>query len=509
VVSANPEKKRLVFTAAIKEELPIDFIKKSGFPIITPKGLESGISSCLENSHQRDAVVFVVTGVGREWSEKSAHLILKLLTPLVVVNVGGCGINTGKDTSCFNHVFVASHTKTEGAILRCLTEPPFPLPPEISLEKAAVESLEKPLLRHDPNILPLVDMEAGFQHRIFQEHAIPFSAIKIPADRCSASSRQQFKKALIHIRRSIKKLLYFLDPRSFPDDVSVIIPVHNRPETLKRAVKSVLNQSHRPREIIVVDDGSDQPVEELFGGEKDIKKRVNIIRSSENMGVSAARNAGIRAASSTWIALLDSDDEWKEKKLENQFRFLRKRPFFEIDQCEEIWIRRGKRVNRCKHHEKETGWIWQKSIEMCAISPSGVLLRKGLFERFGYFREEFLACEDFEMWLRISRMKPVGLNPEPDLIKYGGHQDQLSTRFEAMDRFRVAALLIALKKEKEPEKRDTLRKAIIKRLLILYNGAQKRKNLEGIKSFKELLENLQNGKEVSWKDHPLLLKKRL
>ena len=188
---------------------------------------------------------------------------------------------------------------------------------------------------------------------------------------------------------------------------------------------------------------------------------------------------------------------------------MKKRPFFEIEQCEEIWIRRGKRVNRCRHHEKEAGWIWQKSIEMCAISPSGVLLRKGLLERFGCFREEFPACEDFEMWLRISGRKPVGLNPEPDLIKYGGHPDQLSTRFEAMDRFRVAALLIALEAEEEPEKRDILRTAIIKRLSILYNGARKRKNLEGVKTFKELLENLQNGKEVSWKDHPLLLKKRL
>ncbi len=509
MVSNNPQEERLVFTAALKEELPIDFIKECGSPVITPRGLESGISSCLAKRYQRDSVVFVVTGVGREWSEKSARLILKYLNPLAVVNVGGCGINTEKDTSYFNHVLVASHTKTKGTLLRCLTEPPFPLSPEINLKKAAVESLEKPLLRHDPNILPLVDMEAGFQHRIFRKHTIPFSAIKIPADRCSASSRQQFKKALIRIHRSIKRLLSFLDPSSFPDDVSVVIPVHNRPGLIKRAVSSVINQSHRPREIIVVDDGSDQPVEEVLGRETDIKKRVNIIRFSKNRGVGAARNAGIRTASSTWIALLDSDDEWKRKKLENQFRFLKKRPFFEIEQCEEIWIRRGKRVNRCKHHEKEAGWIWQKSIEMCAISPSGVLLRKGLLERFGCFREEFPACEDFEMWLRISGRKPVGLNPEPDLIKYGGHPDQLSTRFEAMDRFRVAALLIALEAEEEPEKRDILRTAIIKRLSILYNGARKRKNLEGVKTFKELLENLQNGKEVSWKDHPLLLKKRL
>ena len=509
MVPANPQEERLVFTAALKDELPIDFIKECGFPVITQRGLESGISSCLEKRYPKDSVVFVVTGVGRERSEKSARLILKYLNPLAVVNVGGCGINTEKDTSYFNHAFMASHTKTKGTFLRCRTELPFPFPPEIHLERASIESLEKPLLEYNPGILPIVDMEAGFQHRIFQEHAVPFSAIKIPADRCSFSSRQQFKKALIHIRRSIKKLLSFLDPSSFPDDVSVVIPVHNRPGLLKRAVSSVLNQSHRPREIIVVDDGSDQPVEKVLGGETGIKGRVNIIRFSKNKGVSAARNAGIRAASSTWIGLLDSDDEWKRKKLENQFRFLRKRPFFEIVQCEEIWIRRGKRVNRCRHHEKEAGWIWQKSIEMCAISPSGVLLRKGLLERFGYFREEFPACEDFEMWLRISRMKPVGLNPEPDLIKYGGHPDQLSTRFEAMDRFRVAALLIALETEEETGKRDILRTAIIKGLQILYNGARKRKNLEGVKTFKELLENLQNGKEVSWKDHPLLLKKRL
>ena len=99
--------------------------------------------------------------------------------------------------------------------------------------------------------------------------------------------------------------------------VSVIIPSYNRKDTLTRAIRSVLSQSLPPLEIIVVDDGSTDETNEVdFRG---IDPRIRVIRHPTNRGGGAARNTGIDAAQGDWIAFLDSDDVWLERKLECQF----------------------------------------------------------------------------------------------------------------------------------------------------------------------------------------------
>ncbi len=125
-------------------------------------------------------------------------------------------------------------------------------------------------------------------------------------------------------------------------NVSVVIPVFNRPRRVCRAIDSVLSQSRPAQEIIVVDDGSsDTTVRSLqkYGGQ------IEMIRHNTNRGVSAARNSGIKKARGEWIALLDSDDEWMVHKLKKQSAFFKARPDLQIAQCQEIWLRRGKRVN--------------------------------------------------------------------------------------------------------------------------------------------------------------------
>ncbi len=486
--------------------MPCGFIKRCGWPVVTARKLGERVFPSIDTSPVNDSVVFVITGVGRKRSQEAALAIARHLKPLAVVNLGGCGLNLHtNEKPALASMFVASSTRIGSQVLDCPVKLPFPLPPNLRMKAVAVQSVERPLLRYDPCILPVVDMEAGFEHRIFRKHSIPFYCVKVSADLCSSSSRQQFENCLEGIRRSLEGLLSFLDPSSLPEDISVVVPVHNRQTMMERAIASVVNQSHKAAEIIVVDDASTPIVRETMN--REMRRHVKIVTLSERGGVSAARNAGIRKASSKWIALLDSDDEWTKKKLENQLSYLRKRPFFETVQCEEIWIRKGKRVNRCSRHRKEQGWIWKKCVEMCAISPSGVLIRKDIFNRIGYFQEEFPACEDYEIWLRLSRHMPVGLNPEPDLIKYGGHDDQLSRRYPAMDRFRVAALLKALEAESDPAYRDIIVKDIKRRLLILYNGAKKRNKTGPAWAFEEVLSEVSKNRAVSWKDYPILLKK--
>ncbi len=220
------------------------------------------------------------------------------------------------------------------------------------------------------------------------------------------------------------------------DSISVVIPTYNRCHTLARALDSVLEQSITPLEIIVIDDGStDNTGEFLKANFPDVKH----YRQS-NHGVSHARNRGIESSQGEWIALLDSDDAWYPGKLEAQLRELHNDNNLRLCHSDEHWIRNGKRVNQRHRHEKRGGRIFQHCLPLCAISPSSALIHRDVFTDIGYFDEDLPACEDYDFWLRLTSREPVAYCDAPLVIKHGGHADQLSRKFMAMDRFRLVAL---------------------------------------------------------------------
>ncbi len=221
---------------------------------------------------------------------------------------------------------------------------------------------------------------------------------------------------------------------NFPK-ISVIIPTYNRAWTLARAVDSVLAQDYPEVEPIVVDDGSTDGTPRILAGYGD---RIRVLTQA-NAGVSAARNLGIRESSGELIALLDSDDTWEKGKLTCQAEFFRSHPHALICQTEEIWIRKGRRVNPMKKHKKPFGDIFEASLKLCLVSPSAVMMRRELFEIKGMFREDFPVCEDYDLWLRVSRDTPVHLIDTPYTVKHGGHEDQLSSN-HSQDRYRIAAI---------------------------------------------------------------------
>lgn len=221
-------------------------------------------------------------------------------------------------------------------------------------------------------------------------------------------------------------------------EVSIIMPTYNRSQKVVRAVESVLDQSFRDFEIIVVDDGStDDTCQSLakFGSS------ITYIRCPLNRGVSAARNAGVRTASAPWIAFLDSDDYWLRDKLGVQMKFLRRNPEWVACQTEEIWIRRGRRVNPRRKHKKPSGDIFKRSLALCLVSPSSVVVSRELFDEVGLFDETLQAAEDYDLWLRISCRYPIYLIERELVVKEGGHEDQLSRRFTGMDRFRIRSIV--------------------------------------------------------------------
>ncbi len=267
--------------------------------------------------------------------------------------------------------------------------------------------------------------------------------------------------------------------------VSVIIPTYNRLPMLKEAIQSVLDQDFEDFELIVVDDGStDKTSEEM----KRYVGRVKLIQNPENRGVSFARNRGILQSRGKYIAFLDSDDLWVKGKLRIQVSFLDENPHYPICYTDEIWIRKGKRVNPMKKHSKYSGWIFEKCLPLCIISPSSAMMRRSLFSKVGLFDEALPVCEDYDFWLRVSSRFPIFFIPEKLIIKRGGHPDQLSQREWGNDRYRVIALEKILQ---EPyltqEERAMVIKEMEKKCRILSMGFLKRgKELEG-KYYKEIM----------------------
>jgi glycosyltransferase involved in cell wall biosynthesis len=204
--------------------------------------------------------------------------------------------------------------------------------------------------------------------------------------------------------------------------------------------------------------------------------------------VSAARNTGISAARHDWIALLDSDDVWHENKLERQIMALNNAPEYLVCHSDEIWIRNGVRVNQMNKHRKAGGHIFQHCLPLCAISPSAVMIHRSLFDEIGLFDENFPACEDYDLWLRICSRYPVLYIDEALITKHGGHDDQLSRQHWGMDRFRIQALnKIVSEIELNDSDRDAAIKIMLQKINIYLTGAEKYGNTEHVEDFKLLL----------------------
>ncbi len=266
--------------------------------------------------------------------------------------------------------------------------------------------------------------------------------------------------------------------------ISVIIPTYNRAHTLSRALDSVLAQTHPADEVVVIDDGSTDNTVMLI---QDSYPNVKLIQQ-QNRGVSAARNSGIRACSSEWIALLDSDDEWLPDKLNKQLALVSQQPEYKIVHSDEIWIRNGVRVNPMKKHTKKGGWIFQGCLPLCAISPSAAMIRRALFDEVGLFDETLPACEDYDLWLRITSQYPVLYCDEPLINKYGGHDDQLSRKHWGMDRFRIQALVNVLEQgELSDEDYQAALVVMLAKIRVVLSGARKRDNHELIEEYEALL----------------------
>lgn len=197
------------------------------------------------------------------------------------------------------------------------------------------------------------------------------------------------------------------------DQITVVIPLYNKEAEIERTVRSVLAQRTLPKEVIVVDDGSTDRSAEIVGRIGD--PLIRLIRQ-ENRGVSAARNRGLREATTPWVALLDGDDTWREGYLEAICRLMERYPGcgayatgFEI-------LNRGELTPaNCPSSEGPVDFF-REAMRRYVLIPSTTTLNRELVLSLGAFPEGMRMGEDQHLWTRLARTAAVAFSPKREVI---------------------------------------------------------------------------------------------
>jgi glycosyltransferase involved in cell wall biosynthesis len=281
--------------------------------------------------------------------------------------------------------------------------------------------------------------------------------------------------------------------------VTVVIPTWNRCAMAAEAVESVLAQTWRDFELIVVDDGSNDSTAEHLSRMLHERREpgdvaVRIERIENRRGPAAARNRGVALARAPMVAFLDSDDLWLPRKLELHLAYARAHPEFPISQTGELWVRSGRRVNPARRHLKRAGDIFLESLRTCLISPSAVMLPVKLFAATGGFDEDIAAAEDYDLWLRILARHRAGLLGEAMVIRRAGHPGQLSATVPALDRFRILALAkLLLASPLDAERRAAAASVFAEKCRIYAGGLARRGKVEQAEFHEYLAERAEHG----------------
>ena len=204
-----------------------------------------------------------------------------------------------------------------------------------------------------------------------------------------------------------------------PVDVSVVIPTRDRIASLRLTLASVLRQDDVDLEVVVVDDGSSVGISEAVSAVAD--PRVRSARHDRPRGPNAARNTGAAEASGRWIAFIDDDDLWAPDKLAAQLGA--------ADAAARCWVYAGavniddrlRVIHGIPPPDPEHVIASLPRYNPIPASASNVMIDAATFRRYGGFDERLRSCEEWELWLRLSREGPPAWVPRP-LVAYRMHR---------------------------------------------------------------------------------------
>ncbi|NEP19650.1 MAG: glycosyltransferase [Leptolyngbya sp. SIO4C1] len=195
--------------------------------------------------------------------------------------------------------------------------------------------------------------------------------------------------------------------------VSVVIPVFNGEQTIEETVRSVLGQTYRHLEVIVINDGSTDQTKAILERFQD--QRLQVV-SYSNAGLSASRNRGIDRAAGDYISFIDADDVWTADKIAAQLAALRHHPSAAIAYSWTDYIDEHSQFLQAGTHISASGKVLDKLLTINFIeSGSNVLIRRDALRAVGYFDETLKAAEDWDMWLRLAKAYEFIAVPSPQV----------------------------------------------------------------------------------------------
>ena len=299
----------------------------------------------------------------------------------------------------------------------------------------------------------------------------------------------------------------------------MIVPVYNRDLMLSEAVGSILYQTYRDFELIIVDDGSTDKTAMIAteGLEAKVGAAIDAVTLAATPGKAparprdltpttptafrylkldhtgmpgAARNRGAEAARGRYLAFLDSDDLWLPSKLELQSSLMARNSSCPISHTREIWLRDGKIISQASQKHRRFGRLLKDSLVKCIIGPSTVMIERDLFLESGGFRDDLEIGEDYELWLKITSKHSVGYIDQSLTVKRAGHPDQLTSKYGYIEHFRIKALAELLDSGYfEGENREDAAAELLRKCAIYIDGAKKRGKFKEALQYERLAEH--------------------
>lgn len=209
-------------------------------------------------------------------------------------------------------------------------------------------------------------------------------------------------------------------------EVSAIVPTYNRANVLPRALDSILSQTYDDIELIVVDDNSEDDTRTIVESYSD--PRVKYIRHETNKGANSARNTGIKESNGDYIAFLDDDDEWLAEKIHTQLTSLKQLDdSYGMAYSGRQIVENGNVIEEYKPNLE--GELFNDLLKENFIPSETPLIRYECFDNVGLFDERFRSCQDWDMWLRISREYKISCDRKILAVSHWDSNDRISTNY--------------------------------------------------------------------------------
>lgn len=221
--------------------------------------------------------------------------------------------------------------------------------------------------------------------------------------------------------------------------ISVVLPVYNAEKFISKSLSSILEQTYKNFELLVINDGSVDKTEQIVKNVKD--KRIKIVKNEQNLGVTKSLNIGLKMSKGEYIARCDGDDVNNLNRFKTQIEFLDKnKDYVLVGSNFEIIDEKGKKIGQTILPETDEE-IRKKIMIRNPISHPSVMYRRKVVLKIGGYRQIFNGAEDYDLWFRLLKVGRV-YNLKEKLIKRRWHSDVVTKKAHFM--IEMKALLVRL-----------------------------------------------------------------